>query len=1057
MKRALRLLPLFLVFWATAAGQVSINTDGSSPDPSAMLDVKSTSRGLLTPRMTLAQRTAIASPATGLLVYQTDGSAGYYYYSASGWQWLGGSNHTGSGSNGQVTYWTGAASQSGSNNLFWDNTNSRLGIGITTPNQQLELTGNLRIPVTTAGTGIFYSGADPWIHNFGSNNNFLGANCGNLSLAGAQANNAVGDSTLAAVTSGDQNNAIGQGALKAITSGSNNIGIGPWAGKSLTNTTFNTFTGIASGYSATSDRNAFYGGNSGYRTTTGSDNTFLGYTAGYYNVTGSYNTLIGRNAGGSTLTSGTNNTALGYSTNFGAADITNATAIGYNATASASNEMRLGNNSIDALYCMGAYTATNATAPNMYVNSSGQIMRSTATLLSGSGAATRVAFWNGSSSLSSDVNLFWDNTNFRLGIGNATPNQQLELTGCFRFPASTTTAGIFYTDANPWIHNFGTNNNFLGVNSGNLTLAGANNNNALGDSTLTALTTGDNNNAIGQGALKAVTSGSNNIGIGPWAGKSLTSTTYNTFTGFASGYSSSSDRNAFYGSFSGYRTTSGDDNTFVGYTAGYYNVTGGFNTLIGRNAGGATISSGSNNTALGYNSSFSVADITNATAIGNGATASASNEMRLGNSSVDALYCMGAYSATSATAPNMYVDATGKIMRSTATLLSGSGTATRVAFWSGTSSLSSDANLYWDNTNNRLGVGTAAPAQQLELTGNLRLPASTATAGIIYSGTARYLHNYGTGNNFLGTASGNLTLTTASYNNCVGDSTLYSLSDGNSNIAIGNRAGRSLVTGSKNVMIGDNAGDQVNSTISNILIGSNTGRKCAFLGFFTQTGSDNIMVGEGSGSENTSGQSNTFLGSTSGTSNTTGNGNIFMGCFAGNSNVTGTENVVIGYSADLSSSNLHSAIAIGAFAEVNASNKAVIGGPSVTTIGGYGAWSNYSDKRLKENIRYTTGPGLDFIMKLKTVSYNYRADKNKRRRDGLIAQDVQQAMEETGSEFSGLVIDDDPEKTLNLSYSEFVIPLINAMKEQQEMVRKLQKENAALRERVEALENKQTK
>jgi hypothetical protein len=45
----------------------------------------------------------------------------------------------------------------------------------------------------------------------------------------------------------------------------------------------------------------------------------------------------------------------------------------------------------------------------------------------------------------------------------------------------------------------------------------------------------------------------------------------------------------------------------------------------------------------------------------------------------------------------------------------GSGTATRVAFWSAGSTLSSSANLYWDNTNNRLGIGTAAPINRLDV------------------------------------------------------------------------------------------------------------------------------------------------------------------------------------------------------------------------------------------------------------------------------------------------------------------------------------------------------
>jgi hypothetical protein len=64
---------------------LSVNTDGSTADASAMLDVKSTGKGLLTPRMTSTQRAAITTPALGLLIYQTDAPEGFYYNSASGW------------------------------------------------------------------------------------------------------------------------------------------------------------------------------------------------------------------------------------------------------------------------------------------------------------------------------------------------------------------------------------------------------------------------------------------------------------------------------------------------------------------------------------------------------------------------------------------------------------------------------------------------------------------------------------------------------------------------------------------------------------------------------------------------------------------------------------------------------------------------------------------------------------------------------------------------------------------------------------------------------------
>lgn len=64
---------------------LSLNIDGSSADPSAILDVKSTSKGMLVPRVTTAQKNAISSPATGLLVYQTDSVQGFYFYNSISW------------------------------------------------------------------------------------------------------------------------------------------------------------------------------------------------------------------------------------------------------------------------------------------------------------------------------------------------------------------------------------------------------------------------------------------------------------------------------------------------------------------------------------------------------------------------------------------------------------------------------------------------------------------------------------------------------------------------------------------------------------------------------------------------------------------------------------------------------------------------------------------------------------------------------------------------------------------------------------------------------------
>ncbi|HAS42692.1 MAG TPA: hypothetical protein DCS93_19585 [Microscillaceae bacterium] len=68
----------------TVAQNVGINADNSSPHASAMLDIKSTSKGLLIPRMTTSQRTSILSPATGLLVYDLNLQS-FYLFNGSTW------------------------------------------------------------------------------------------------------------------------------------------------------------------------------------------------------------------------------------------------------------------------------------------------------------------------------------------------------------------------------------------------------------------------------------------------------------------------------------------------------------------------------------------------------------------------------------------------------------------------------------------------------------------------------------------------------------------------------------------------------------------------------------------------------------------------------------------------------------------------------------------------------------------------------------------------------------------------------------------------------------
>ena len=83
MKNICTLLAAVLLT-ATTYAQIGINNE--NPDASAALDITSTTGGLLIPRMTETQRDAISPAATGLMIYQTDGTVGFYYYNGSSWE-----------------------------------------------------------------------------------------------------------------------------------------------------------------------------------------------------------------------------------------------------------------------------------------------------------------------------------------------------------------------------------------------------------------------------------------------------------------------------------------------------------------------------------------------------------------------------------------------------------------------------------------------------------------------------------------------------------------------------------------------------------------------------------------------------------------------------------------------------------------------------------------------------------------------------------------------------------------------------------------------------------
>lgn len=120
MKYPAIFMMLFATSFSFAQDGVGVNTE--TIDGSAIFQIESTDKGLLIPRMTFAQRTAIASPAEGLLVYQNSGTTGFYYYDGSGWEFVGDDQD-----------WTETPSY-----LYTDE-GLNVGIGTTTPDTDLHI------------------------------------------------------------------------------------------------------------------------------------------------------------------------------------------------------------------------------------------------------------------------------------------------------------------------------------------------------------------------------------------------------------------------------------------------------------------------------------------------------------------------------------------------------------------------------------------------------------------------------------------------------------------------------------------------------------------------------------------------------------------------------------------------------------------------------------------------------------------------------------------------------------------------------------------------------
>ena len=350
------------------------------------------------------------------------------------------------------------------------------------------------------------------------------------------------------------------------------------------------------------------------------------------------------------------------------------------------------------------------------------------------------------------------------------------------------TSATNYLDLNPLNYFIGHNcgqfttgnyNAFIGYNSGFSNTTGSENV-FLGYQSGANNFTGARNIFLGYMSGVFNTTGGTNVFIGSEAGFSNQTGSYNVYVGNQAGEKSTTSDHVFVGTFAGSENTTGTGNTFLGRSSGQENTTGSGNIFIGNNSGlfnqtsgsnlfigdyaGRDHTSGNRNTFIGhstgYNNISGAGNVFIGYEVGYGETGS--NKLYIDNSinptpliygdfASNYVYVNGNFKATGI----LYdsggdAGVAGQILSSTGVgtnwvntpaSITGSGTATQLAFWTSGSNLSSNSNLYWDNSNSRLGIGTTSPTEALHVNGGIRLGFNTNS----FAGTMQW-----TGADFLG-------------------------------------------------------------------------------------------------------------------------------------------------------------------------------------------------------------------------------------------------------------------------------------------------------------------
>jgi hypothetical protein len=344
---------------------------------------------------------------------------------------------------------------------------------------------------------------------------------------------------------------------------------------------------------------------------------------------------------------------------------------------------------------------------------------------------------------------------------------------------------------------------------------------------------------------------------------------------------------------------------------------------------------------------------------------------------------------------------------------------------------------------------------------------------------------------------------TGDYNTAIGNNTLEDNTLGDGNIAIGSSSLRNNTTGDQNIGIGgllsNTIGEDNVAVGIGSLAGNLDGNENVAVGFqainLNESGEQNTAIGTRSMLNNNSGNLNAALGYRTLYDNLTGNSNVAVGSDAFRHLTTGEYNVAVGYSAgvlpafnpnvlnyttfigyqsrpDASGQTNVIGIAGNQHLTFGGNNRVRIGNNSMSSIGGQVGWSNLSDERIKENIVEDV-KGLEFILKLRPVTYNFSIDKSnqvqglkdngewegkydieKMKFSGFLAQEVDRAAKEIGYDFSGVDKSEEPTGLWGLRYAEFTVPLVKAVQELHELNAIQQQLIEEMRQEIELLKSK---